>query len=115
VRLHASAQVAVFLYYHPDRFQFHWLPTHASWLSFIEVWFAILSTKCLKRAELTDFATATAWIEGFIATYNTHQAKPFTFKKGVRFYQRLKDTLAARPTPAVAALPDRPPQLAAAA
>jgi transposase len=103
VRLHASAEVAVFLYYHPDRFQFHWLPTHASWLSFIEAWFAILSTKCLDRAELADCAAAAAWIEGFIATYNAHQARPFTFTKGVRFYQRLKDKLAQ--PPAVASLP----------
>jgi transposase len=115
VRLHASAEVAVFLYYHPDRFQFHWLPTHSSWLSFIEVWFAVLSRKCLKRADLADVAAAVAWIEGFIATYNAHQAKPFTFKKGVRFYQRLKDKLAQRPEVAPLPVPTTAPDLALAA
>ena len=30
----------------------------------------------------------------FIATYNAHKAYPFTWRKGVRFYQRLKDKLA---------------------
>ncbi len=102
VRLHASAEVAVYLYYRPDRFAFHWLPVHASWLSFIEAWFAILSKKCLKRAELTDFADAERTITDFVATYNAHHAKPFTWKKGVKFYQRLKDKLAqaaAEPTP----------------
>jgi transposase len=115
VRLHASAEVAVFLYYHPDRFRFHWLPTHASWLSFIESWFASLSKKCPKRAELADFDAAAAWIDGFIATYNAHQAKPFTCKKGGRFYQRLKDKLAERSAAPPTALPTNAPVLAAAA
>lgn len=99
VRLHCSAEVAVFIYYHPGRFAFHWLPTHASWLSFIEVWFAILSKKCLKRSDLADFAAAERHITAFIATYNAHHAHPFIWRKGVRFYQRLKDKLAASQPP----------------
>jgi DDE superfamily endonuclease len=94
VRMHCSAEVAVYVYYHPDRFQFHWLPKHASWLSFIEVWFAILSKKCLKRSEWATFAAAEQTITEFIGTYNEHQAHPFTWRKGIRFYQRLKDKLA---------------------
>ncbi|HEY8180064.1 MAG TPA: transposase [Candidatus Limnocylindria bacterium] len=94
VKLHCSAEVALFIYYRPDRFAFHWLPTHASWLSFIAVWFAILSKKCLKRSEFADFAAAERGLTDFIATYNAHQAKPFTWRKGVKFYQRLKDKLA---------------------
>ncbi len=49
------------------------------------------------RADFPDAATAGAQIEAFIRTYNTHLAHPFAWKKGVRFYQRLKDKLAARP------------------
>jgi hypothetical protein len=94
VRMHCSAEVAVYVYYHPDRFHFHWLPKHASWLSFIEVWCAILSKKGLKRSELADFAAAEQTITEFIATYNTHQAHPYTWRKGIRFYQRLKAKLA---------------------
>ena len=94
VRLHCSAEVAVYIYYHPGRFAFHWLPTHASWLSFIEAWFAILSKKCLKRSELADFAAAEQAITDFVATDNAHHAKPFTWRKGVKCYQRLKDKLA---------------------
>jgi transposase len=116
VRLHASAEVALYLYYRPDRFAFHWLPVHASWLSFVEAWFAILGKKCLKRAELADFAGAERTIAGFLATYNAHHAKPFTWKEGVKFYRRLKDTLAQQraavtPLPPVAA--EGPPPLAA--
>lgn len=94
VRMHASAEVARYLYSRPWRFRLHWLPTHASWLSFVEAWFAILRKKCLKRGEFADFAAAEQAITAFIATYNAHQAKPFTWRKGVKFYQRLKDKLA---------------------
>ena len=94
VRMHRSAEVAVYLAYRPWRFQFHWLPLHSSWLSFIEVWFAILSKKCLARSELADFAAAEKAITAFIETYDTHHAHPFTWRKGIRFYQRLKDKLA---------------------
>jgi transposase len=96
VRLHCSAEVALYIYYRPGRFAFHWLPKHSSWLSFIEAWFAILSKKCLKRGEFADFAAAEQAILAFVATYNAHQAKPFTWRKGVKFYQRLKDKLAER-------------------
>jgi hypothetical protein len=95
VRLHCSAEVAVYLAFRPWRFRLHWLPLHASWLSFIEAWFAILSKKCLARSELADFAAAAWTITAFIATYNREHAHPFTWKKGVRFYQRLKDKVAA--------------------
>jgi len=94
VRMHRSAEVAVYVAYRPWRFQFHWLPLHASWLSFIEVWFAILSKKCLARSELADFLAADKAITAFIATYDAHHAHPFTWRKGIRFYQRLKDKLA---------------------
>ena len=96
VRMHASAEVALSVSYRPGRFAFHWLPVHASWLSFVEARFATLSTKCLKRAELAAFADAARTITAFVATDNAHHAKPFTWKKGVTFYQRLKDKLAAR-------------------
>jgi len=94
VRMHCSAAVAAYIALRPWRFRFHWLPLHASWLSFIEAWFAILSKKCLARSELRDLPEAATTIDGFIATYNTHHAHPFTWKKGIRFYQRLKDKLA---------------------
>lgn len=94
VKLHRSAEVAVYVAYRPWRFRFHWLPVHGSWLSFIEAWFAILSRKCLERGEWADFDVAAAEILAFIATYDAHQAHPFTWRKGIKFYQRLKDKLA---------------------
>jgi transposase len=94
VRLHRSAEVAVYVAYRPWRFRFHWLPVHGSWLSFIEAWFAILSKKCLDRGEWADFDGAATELLAFIATYNAHHAHPFTWRKGIKFYQRLKDKLA---------------------
>ncbi|MGI8549406.1 MAG: transposase [Dehalococcoidia bacterium] len=59
VSLHHSAEVAVWLAGSPWRpFVFHWLPKHASWLSFVEVWFATLRKKCLKRSEFATAAVA---------------------------------------------------------
>jgi len=115
VRMHASAEVALYVYYRPGRFAFHWLPIHASWLSFVEAWFAILSKKCLKRAELADFAAAAQTLTEFIATYNAHHAKPFTWKKGIKFYQRLKDNLAQPPEAPVPLHSPEPTREAAAA
>jgi len=50
LRMHCSAEVAAYVAYRPWRFRFHWLPLHASWLSFLEAWFAILARKCLARS-----------------------------------------------------------------
>ena len=92
-----AAEVRAWLAAHPERtFVFHFLPVHASWLSFIEVWFSILSKKCLRRASFSDATIATQEIEAFMRTYNLHMAHPFAWKKGVRFYKRLKAKIAAR-------------------
>jgi len=97
VSSHGSAEVRAWLAAHPERtFVFHFLPVHASWLSFIEVWFSILSKKCLRRASFSDATIATQEIEAFMRTYNLHMAHPFAWKKGVRFYKRLKAKIAAR-------------------
>jgi transposase len=104
VSLHRSQEVAAWQAEHPEgRCQFHFLPVHGSWLSFIEVWFSILSRQCLKRADFPTAAVATEQIDAFIATYNRHSAHPFAWKKGVRFYQRLKDKVASRSTAVVLA------------
>jgi transposase len=98
VSSHRSAEVADWLADHATRtFVFHFLPVHASWLSFIEVWFSILSRKCLRRADFADATIASQRIEAFMVNYNTHLAHPFEWKKGVRFYKRLKDKIASRP------------------
>ena len=63
--------------------------------SFIEVWFSILSRKCLRPASFAVASVAFEQIVAFIVTYNTHRPHPFEWRKGVRFYQRLKDRIGA--------------------
>lgn len=89
VRMHASAEVALYVYYRPGRFAF-------------------LSKKCLKRAGLADFAAAERTSAEFAATSDVHQAEPFTWTKGVKFYQRLKDKLAHPPADPVPLHPTEP-------
>jgi DDE superfamily endonuclease len=97
VSSHWSTEVTQWLGTRPQRkFVFHFVPVHASWLRFIEVWFSILSRKCLRRASCADATVAKQKIEAFLLTYNTHLAHRFEWRKGVRFYQRLKDKIAAR-------------------
>ena len=101
---HRSAEVRAWLADHAERtFVFHFLPVHVSWLSFIEVRFSPLSRKCLRGASFGNATIATQEIEAFMRTYNLHLAHPFEWKKGVRFYKRLKAKIAARQELALAA------------
>jgi hypothetical protein len=58
-------------------------------LSSVEVWFSIVSRKCLERADFADATVATQRIERFITTYNTHSAHAFT-RSDVSKYRRAK-------------------------
>jgi transposase len=55
----------------------HWLPTHGSWLNQVEIWFSILSRKCLRRASVRSTHDLRDLIHRFIKTWNTHFAHPF--------------------------------------
>jgi transposase len=62
---------------HPDRVTWHFLPTHASWLNQIELWFSILQRKCLARGSWCDYDELKRQIMTFIRTYNRLSAHPF--------------------------------------
>ena len=55
----------------------HWLPYHGSWLNQVEIWFSILSRKCLRRASVGSTRDLRSVIHGFIETWNAHFAHPF--------------------------------------
>ena len=55
----------------------HWLPAHGSWLNQVEIWFSILSRKCLRRASVRSRQDLRDLIPRFIKTWNTHFAHPF--------------------------------------
>ena len=51
---------------HPN-VQFHYTPTHSSWLNQIEIWFSILTGKSLKGASFRSVPELVAHIQSFIA------------------------------------------------
>ena len=56
---------------------FHYTPTHCSWMSQIEIWFAILMKKVIKRGNFTSTQALKARLLEFIYYFNTTMAKPF--------------------------------------
>lgn len=62
---------------HPGRVVWHFLPTHASWLNQIEIWFSVLQRKCLMRGSWGSYAELEQHILTFIRTYNRRWAHPY--------------------------------------
>jgi transposase len=60
--------------------QFHYTPTHASWLNQIEIWFSILTRRALQGASFTSPQQVRSAIDLFIAAYN-QKAAPFEWRK----------------------------------
>jgi len=57
---------------------FHFLPTHASWLNQIEIWFSILYEKILKRGSFSSIEDLNKQIMDFIEIqWNQKNAHPF--------------------------------------
>ncbi|MGA9849383.1 MAG: IS630 family transposase [Roseiarcus sp.] len=59
---------------------FHYTPTHASWLSPIEIWFSILTGQSLNGASFTSVKELIEHIDAFIERYNK-TARPFVWTK----------------------------------
>ena len=55
----------------------HWLPAHGSGLNQGEIWFSILSRKCVRRASVRSTHDLRTLIHRFLTTWNTHFAHPF--------------------------------------
>lgn len=72
---------------------FHFTPTHASWLSQVEIWFSILAGKSLKHASFASVAQLRGHIDAFIASYN-QTARPFVWTKSKVHQKRLKPSFA---------------------
>ena len=62
---------------HPGRVVWHFLPTHASWLNQIEIWFSVLQRKSLARGSWRSYAELQRHILTFIRTYNRRWAHPY--------------------------------------
>jgi transposase len=64
--------------------QFHFTPTHASWLNQVEVWFSILSHQALAGSSFTSPKQVRERIDAFVAAHND-KAHPFEWTKQVVF------------------------------
>ena len=64
---------------HP-KVHLHFIPTHASWLNQIEVWFSVLSRQALRGASFTSVAQLRQAIDDFITAYNP-TVHPFAWTK----------------------------------
>ena len=67
---------------------FHYTPTHASWLSQIEIWFSVLTTRSLNGASFASVKELVVHINAFIEHYN-HTARPFLWTKSQVHQKRL--------------------------
>jgi hypothetical protein len=73
--------------------QFHYTPTHASWLNQVEVWFSILSRHALRSASFNSVRQLRRAIDQFIAAYNTNAA-PFEWTKSEVHQKSFSHTVA---------------------
>lgn len=62
---------------HRDRFEFHYTPTHGSWLNQIELWFSILSRQVLRYGDFHSPHALVRTIGAFIRRWNRYHAGPF--------------------------------------
>jgi hypothetical protein len=90
---HAPKQLERWLHEHATRqgwgltFQVYWLPTRASWLDQIEIWFSILQRKLLQPNHFISAAALQQAIADFIARYN-QTAKPIKWTYTVEKLER---------------------------
>ena len=61
------------------RIVFHYLPTHASWLNQIEIWFSTLSKRFLKRSSFQSLKELKEKLMQFICYYNMEFAHPYAW------------------------------------
>lgn len=61
------------------RIVFHYLPTHASWLNQIEIWFSTLSKRFLKRSSFQSLKELKEKLLQFIQYYNMEFAHPYAW------------------------------------
>jgi transposase len=77
LQVHKTPEVQDWLKAHP-RWSFHFTPTHASWLNQVELFFAILTRRLLRRGAFTSKDDLKAQLLAFLERYNP-TAKPFAW------------------------------------
>jgi transposase len=77
---HKAAPVSKWACEHPDRIEFHWLPTNSSWLNLIESYFATLERTALQNTDYkTPIEIENALQKGI--AYLNENPRPYVWKK----------------------------------
>jgi len=90
LNIHKNAAARQWLGRHPQ-VQFHYTPTHASWVNLIECFFSILSRQGLAHSVQHSKQELKKLLNRFIASYN-ETCNPFTWTKGPEHLQRIIET-----------------------
>lgn len=90
LNIHKNEAARRWLGRHP-RVQFHYTPTHASWVNLIECFFSILSKQGLAHSVQRSKKDLKELLQRFLASYNTN-CGPFTWTKGPEHLQRIIET-----------------------
>jgi putative transposase len=61
-----------------QRFQIHYTPTYASWLNQVERWFALLTSREIRRGSFASAKDLVVRITAFVAAYNA-TSRPFAW------------------------------------
>ena len=72
---HKHPKVRAWLEEH-ERFHLHFVPTSCSWLNLVERFFALITTRRIRRGSFDSVASLERAIKGFITVHN-HEPKPF--------------------------------------
>jgi len=81
------------------RYQVHYVPTYASWLNQVEIWFNLITQRAIRRGTFKSVKELMAKIEHFVDHYNRN-SHPFIWtatadsilEKIKRFCQRISET-----------------------
>jgi len=90
LNIHKNEALRRWLGRHP-RVQFHYTPTHASWVNLIECFFSILSKQGLAHSVQRSKQELKDLLNRFLASYNAN-CGPFAWTKGPKQLQRIIET-----------------------
>lgn len=77
LNIHKGERWQQFNQRHGERFHFHYTPLHASWVNQIELFFGVLSRRCLRRKSFRSTCELAAHIIAFVARWNQRDKTPF--------------------------------------
>lgn len=73
----ASERWKAFNLRHSGKFEFVYTPLHASWMNQVEIFFSILTRRCLKNRSFASVEELEAAIGRFMVRWNTGEGHPF--------------------------------------